>query len=121
MTEALKPCPFCGGELEQPYLRNPDVYRHPESEDCFARKAIIHPEFYSAWNTRAALDPDAVAAMVQEAVKAEREACAKMIEAAVSEGRRDVAAAGKRPSAADEKAVEMLAAFTAAIRARREA
>lgn len=80
MTEALKPCPFCGGELEQPYLRNPDVYRHPESEDCFARKAIIHPEFYSAWNTRAALDPDAVAAMVQEAVRAEREACAKVID-----------------------------------------
>lgn len=84
-----------------------------------AAKAAAQADY--ARRIAAALDPDAIANMVQEAVKAEREACARMIEDAVIEGRRDVALAGKRPSYADEKAVEMLMAFTAAIRARGEA
>jgi hypothetical protein len=50
----LLPCPFCGQDLVQPYLKNPEVYRHPENVDCFANKAIIHPESYGLWNTRAA-------------------------------------------------------------------
>lgn len=83
---------------------------------CRDRGEIKTPELFEA--AAAALDPDAVAKMVQESVKAEREACALMIEDAVSEGRRNVAAAGKRPSAVDEKVVTLLNAIAAAIRAR---
>lgn len=49
----LLPCPFCGADLHQPYLKNPEVYAHPKGSDCFAGKAIVHPERYEQWNTRA--------------------------------------------------------------------
>lgn len=55
MTDApaLLPCPFCGEHMAKPYLNDPDVYSHPEGTDCFAGKAIVHPESYAAWNARA--------------------------------------------------------------------
>ena len=66
MTDLL-PCPFCGKSLAQPYLKNPEVYRHPESTSCFAGKAIVYPAMYAAWNTRT------VQAQIDAAVNAERE------------------------------------------------
>lgn len=76
----LKPCPFCGGEA---YLRS-DVSHSKayfigcSTVDCFGE---IHwgqtkNEAIAGWNTRADLIP----AMLAEAVQAEREACAEMVD-----------------------------------------
>ena len=51
--DALKPCPFCGCELEEPFINVLNTYRHPDNEKCFANRAIIYPETLAAWNTRA--------------------------------------------------------------------
>ena len=55
LVSCIKPCPFCGEELEQPFLRNPEVFLHPKGTACFAGKAIVHPESYLSWNTRTTL------------------------------------------------------------------
>lgn len=55
MGEELKNCPFCDAEMIRPYIKYQNVYKHPEGTDCFAGKAIVHPERYDAWNTRSDL------------------------------------------------------------------
>jgi len=70
MNEALKPCPFCGCEMEYPYLNYPEAGKHPTHIRCFASKAIVHPENVEAWNTRAALFATNEQAFANEKVKA---------------------------------------------------
>lgn len=69
MSEALKLCPFCGGEMEYPYLNHPDVAKHPTHLRCFAAMAIVHPENADAWNTRTDLPATDEQAFANEKVK----------------------------------------------------
>jgi hypothetical protein len=71
----LKPCPFCGGDLINPYLKNPEVFKHLPHETCYARQVIVHPENYTDWNTRA----DLAAAQIEDA---RRDAWAEAMKAA---------------------------------------
>jgi hypothetical protein len=98
-----------------------DVEDDPDAICEGEREGIAAAQADYARRIAAALDPDAVARMVQEAVKAEREACARMIETSVAVSRRDLAALGLSPSAEDERAVNVLKLVSAAIRARGEA
>jgi hypothetical protein len=52
----LKPCPFCGAEMEP----SKQIFAHPDSE-CVLRNHGFYNEKADAWNTRAilnALSPD---------------------------------------------------------------
>ena len=49
----LRACPFCGERLQRPYLKNPEVYKHPEGADCYAGRCVVFPQNYNAWNARA--------------------------------------------------------------------
>ena len=81
MSEALKLCPFCGGEMEYPYLNHPDVAKHPTHLRCFAAMAIVHPENADAWNTRTDLPATDEQAFANEKVKALVDALRKTVKA----------------------------------------
>lgn len=69
MTEALKRCPFCGGEASKNHASG--RFERVYCKDCFAQTGGLHSDramAKKAWNTRADLvDPKAIreAALVE--------------------------------------------------------
>lgn len=67
VTQALEPCPFCGGEAEEATSKGPtgERYRWAQCTDCGAMSECCddgarhnnpdEPEPIDLWNTRAAL------------------------------------------------------------------
>ncbi|MBQ2263228.1 MAG: hypothetical protein II336_17940 [Loktanella sp.] len=57
MTDALKPCPFCGGNLEvlgSPITRDIKKVQHPSANCLLSGQTWWHvPQFIDPWNTRA--------------------------------------------------------------------
>lgn len=58
MTEKLKPCPLCSGEMKFIKTRkgSPNHHDHPDN-DCLLYRMIIWPNDRAKWNTRAGWQP----------------------------------------------------------------
>ena len=60
LVEALKPCPFCGGEVEIKYAGPGDNWIRHKKPGCVVEfsEFNLDGDLAEAWNTRAALHQD---------------------------------------------------------------
>ena len=75
MSETLKPCPFCGGDL---VTRHTGWLDHPKAK-CILSGKVFHKGFIGQWNRRADLHPTLSAAMELPEVRALTHAVASQL------------------------------------------